>query len=253
MKLRNRTIQTQEQNTNNKSTKIILQPNNNFLQLTREVQKNIINNFKEIQLQTIEERREINNKIMNTLETITKQTNNFEETRKKRENETNKNTIILILFSIGLAGTISYISLELGEILVTNALLLPIKMIESMGKYTIGYLFTYKTNYLTESITSFSLPKDLKDLEYIIKFYVTIILSFIVYTLTSIMRLMTNISSGELPITITPLSFKIEETKTSNIVSNRKNIKSICDTIKEIYSNKKNNIDIEKSICYDKE
>jgi len=262
MKLRNRIIDTNietdkmatnlERNTEiNNNEVLLLQPNNSFLNLSETIQENIVNSFKELQLESMREKKEVNKKIFETLERITKQTNSFEETRKKTESQRNKNTIILILFSIILSGTISYISLELGEIIITNIILLPVKVIETVGKYTLSYVFTYNTNYLTNTITSFSLPEDLKELEYITKFYITTILSFIVYTILNIMRLMTNISTGKLSITITPLSFKSEETKTNNIVSNTKNIKSICDTIKEIYSNKKNNIDIQKTICYD--
>lgn len=260
MELRNRTLKPkEEEDINNKKTKTILQPNDNFLQLTTKVQKNIINSFKEIQLQTIEERREINNKIMNTLEIITKQTNNFEETRKKTENQINKNTIILILFSIALALSTAYVSLELGKIIVTSIVLLPFKLVDLMGQYTLGYLISYHTNILTDTITNtitnIFVLEDVDNIEKITSFYITFILSFIYYTTISVIRFVTNISTGQISILITPMSLK--SNNTNNINNTNKNsleaIKNICETIQNIYSIRNNEINIQKSIQYEEQ
>ena len=164
MKLRNRIIDTNietdkmgtnlERNTEiNNNELLLLQPNNSFLNLSETIQENIVNSFKELQLESMREKKEVNKKIFETLERIRKQTEKFEKNINEDKNKSKYNTLIIILFSIILSGTISYISLELGEIIITNIILLPVKVIETVGKYTLSYVFTYNTNYLTYKAT----------------------------------------------------------------------------------------------------
>lgn len=245
MRLRNREIIARDYNFEN---------NQNNSQENYVIQKNIIESIHKINIKNIENQNILNNKIIQSINTISNsiietnnKTNNY---IKEKNNNIKKNTLLLILLSLCLSITTTYISIEFSKELIKFIVSVPTLFIDNVLNYSVGNFISYNY-YFTNKIETFSLPTHLKNIEYITQFYIACILTYFYYLSLTIMRFITNISTGTLLLCISPISMKCETNK--NLITDSKenmNIKNICNTIKEVYRLNNREKIIKNSIYY---
>jgi hypothetical protein len=230
----------------------VVETNDNFLQLKENIKAttSIINSLCEINLNNIEKQEKISIKILDFLHNISMGETNKETDKRRNKREKIINTITIILFSICLSFVATHISLELSKKLVKNIFIIPSTILDILIYNTIG-LFTDYNNYLTNKIETFSLSPSIKELEYIIYFFVCYILSLINYSIITVLRFATNISNGDISMCVSPINFKYPP---QNIVFNKEiiKVKDIYNIIDEVYGRRNRENIISNSICYKK-
>ena len=110
----------------------IIEKNENFIHLKENIKAttSIINSLCEINLNNIEKQERVNNKILDFIHNISKAETNKQTDKRRNKQEKLINTIIIILFSLGLSFVATHISLELSKKLVKNIFIIPSSILD---------------------------------------------------------------------------------------------------------------------------